>query len=162
MPWRLRAPRVSVAICERRILLVAKRVTKGNLWGFIQSRPYASVADIRRLFFMDVEGAAPVPTSEGTCYIGLPPDTAELIAQLCREGRIGLDLNLNVKARVVQGVFPVRLPAHRSAAGGDGAAGADRKRRRRRRQRPGEDGVEMPGAGAPGVSDAVTAEAFVE
>jgi hypothetical protein len=138
---------------------VAKRVTKGNLWGFIQSRPYASVADIRRLFFMDVDGAAPVPTSEGTCYIGLPPDTAELIAQLCREGRIGLDLNLNVKARVVQGVFPVRLPVRRAGASGDGAVGADRKRRRRRRRRPDEDGGAVPASDA---SDAGTAEAFAE
>jgi len=140
---------------------VAKRITKGNLWGFIQSRPYASVADIRRLFFMDVDGAAPVPTSEGTCYIGLPPDAAELIAQLCREGRIGLDLNLNVKARVVQGVFPVRLPSHRGA-GADGASGADRKKRRRRRRREDEDGAETSGAGANGGREPVTAEAYAE
>ena len=138
---------------------MAKRITKGNLWGFIQSRPYASVADIRRLFFMDVDGAAAVPTSEGTCYIGLPPEAAELIAQLCREGRIGLDLNLNVKARVVQGVFPARLPAYRAAAVGDGAPGADRKKRRRRRRRTDEDGAEPPGVAASGASQPITAEA---
>ncbi|MGH2368807.1 MAG: hypothetical protein ACRDI2_11475, partial [Chloroflexota bacterium] len=59
-----------------------KRVTKGNLWGFIQSRPYASVADIRRLFVMEVDGAAALPTSEGACYIGLPREAADLIRQL--------------------------------------------------------------------------------
>ena len=87
---------------------MAKRVTKGNLWGFIQSRPYASVADIRRLFMMDVDGAAAVPTNEGAYYIGLPQDTADIIRQLWQEGRIILDLNPDVKARVVQGVYPAR------------------------------------------------------
>ena len=93
---------------------MAKRITKGNLWGFIQSRTYASVADMRRLFMMDVEGAAAISTGEGTCYIGLPPEAADMVGQLSREGRIALDLNLNVKARVVQGVFPVRMAARRA------------------------------------------------
>ena len=116
---------------------MAKRVTKGNLWGFIQSRSYASVADMRRLFMMDVDGAAAIPTSEGTCYIGLPPEAAEMVGQLSREGRIALDLNLNVKARVVQGVFPVRAPAQRQASGEGGAA----KKRKRRRRLGGDAGM---------------------
>ena len=85
---------------------------------------------MRRLFMMDVEGAAAIPTSEGICYIGLPPEAAEMVGQLSREGRIALDLNLNVKARVVQGVFPMRLPAPRQSSG-DGGAAKSRKRRRR-------------------------------
>ena len=108
---------------------MAKRITKGNLWGFIQSRSYASVADMRRLFMMDVDGAAAVPTSEGICFIGLPPEAADMVGQLSREGRIGLDLNLNVKARVVQGVYPVRMPAPRHASA---EGGAPKKRKRRR------------------------------
>lgn len=128
-----------------------KRITKGNLWGFIQSRPYASVADIRRLFTMDVDGAAPFRTNEGTTYVGLSPEAAELIRQLWQEGRVALDLNPNVKARVVQGVYPARLPSPRHAAPsrpGDsgnamsgsnaGGAGAEGQRRRRRRKRSGE------------------------
>ena len=109
---------------------MAKRVTKGNLWGFIQSRAYASVADVRRMFSMEVDGASAIPTSEGTCYIGLPPEAADLVGQLSREGRIALDLNLNVKARVVQGIYPTRLPPPRQPSA-DG--GASKKRRRRRK-----------------------------
>ena len=118
-----------------------KRVTKGNLWGFIQSRPYASVADIRRLFTMEVDGAAPIPTSEGTCYIGLPVDVAEIVRQLCHEGRVALDLNPNVKARVVQGIYPARIPLHRQQppgmdlGRGDGVESAGSAKRRRRRKR---------------------------
>jgi hypothetical protein len=140
---------------------VAKRITKGNLWGFIQSRPYASVADIRRLFAIEVEGAVPVSTTEGTCFIGLSQDGADLIRQLWHEGRIVLDLNPNVKARVVQGVYPARAtfgrqpagqgvaPAGRAragVAGGTATAGetadaaSSKKRRRRRRRRSPDDG----------------------
>jgi hypothetical protein len=151
---------------------VAKRITKGNLWGFIQSRPYASVADIRRLFSIEVDGAATVTTAEGTCFVGLPQDTADLIRQLWQEGRIALDLNPDVKARVIQGVYPARVPlgrqpARRAAAldvapgaasaqdeqdGQDGqqARGAGRNRRRRRKRR-GTGGSAAAGA-APGGS----------
>jgi hypothetical protein len=96
---------------------VAKRVTKGNLWGFIQSRPYVSMADIRRLFTMDVDGAASLATNEGPYYIGLPQEAADFIRQLWQEGRIILDLNPDVKARVVQGVYPARVPVNRAAPG---------------------------------------------
>ena len=142
---------------------MAKRITKGNLWGYIQSRPYASISDIRRLFTMDVDGAAAIRSSEGTCYIGLPQDAADVVGQLWHEGRVGLDLNPNIKARVVQGIYPARPPvqrysgAHQNARSGDAAAnpGQDgqgsqesqdgtRKRRRRRKQAAGS------GAGAGG------------
>ena len=79
---------------------------------------------------MEVDGASAISTSEGTCYIGLPPEAADLVGQLSREGRIALDLNLNVKARVVQGVFPVRVAAPRQSSAEGGAA---KKRKRRRR-----------------------------
>jgi hypothetical protein len=94
---------------------VPKRITKGNLWGFIQSRPYASVADMRRLFTMDVDGAAIMPTAEGTYFIGLPQDAADLIGQLWHEGRIVLDTNPDVKALVVQGVYPARVMTGRQS-----------------------------------------------
>ena len=129
---------------------MAKRITKGNLWGFIQSRAYASVADVRRMFSMEVEGASAIPTSEGTCYIGLPPDAAELVGQLSREGRVGLDLNLNVKARVVQGLYPARLPAQRQPSS-DGASSKKRRRRRRPMDEPGERAA---AAAAPAAAEA--------
>ncbi|MBI3973914.1 MAG: hypothetical protein HY332_21765 [Chloroflexi bacterium] len=102
---------------------MAKRVTKGNLWGYIQSRPYASVADIRRLFMMDVEDAAIVPTSEGNYYIGLPQPAADLVRQLWQEGRIILDVNPDLKARVVQGIYAAHAPQGRQPAA-SGAATA--------------------------------------
>jgi hypothetical protein len=138
---------------------VAKRITKGNLWGYIQSRPYSAVSDIRRLFTMDVDGAATIPSNEGTCYIGLPQDAADIVGQLWQEGRIALDLNPNVKARVVQGVYPARAPVLRHGSGqGSGrsatavhgqppgaAEEGGRKRRRRRKRAAGEAAGADPG-----------------
>src|SRR5438045_8202129 len=89
-------------------LYVTKRVTKGNLWGFIQSRPYASVADIRRLFTVGIDDASMLSTSEGTYFIGLSQEAADLIGQLWHEGRIVFDTNPDVKAPVVQGIYPAR------------------------------------------------------
>ncbi len=128
-------------------------MTKGNLWGFIQSRPYATIADIRRLFQLEVEGVAPVVTSEGTYYVGLPPEAASLMRQLWQEGRIVFDVNLDVKGKVVQGVYPARVPLARQTTGKGASAraggpepgqpdataaaqpaGGKRRRRRRRRR----------------------------
>jgi hypothetical protein len=120
---------------------VAKKVTKGNLWGFIQSRPYASVADIRRTFALDVETASPVRTSEGTYFIGLPQEAAALILQLWNEGRIVLDVNPDVKANVVQGLYPARPLLARQAAAAGGAEPAARTA-------PAGQPVGVPGAGA--------------
>lgn len=129
---------------------MAKRITKGNLWGYIQSRPYASVSDIRRLFMMDIDGAATIPSNEGTCYIGLPQDAADIVGLLWQEGRIALDLNPNLKARVVQGIYPARVSLQRhqgtsqATRSSGGRAQTDtssepegqssRKRRRRRKK----------------------------
>jgi hypothetical protein len=123
---------------------VAKRVTKGNLWGFIQSRPYVSMADIRRLFLMDVESAAPLVTNEGAYYVGLPLEAADLIRQLWLEGRIILDLNPDVKARVVQGVYPARVPAGRHGGRPGGAAGGTGGRERAA-ERPATAATGAPG-----------------
>ena len=125
-------------------LAVAKRVTKGNLWGFIQSRPYASVADIRRLFTTGVDDAAMLSTSEGTYFIGLPQEAADLIAQLWREGRIVLDTNPDVKALVVQGVYPARVMLGRQPA----AQGSRQSRSSQPGQRTSTVRPPLPASGA--------------
>ena len=109
------------------------------------------------MFSMEVDGATAIRTSEGTCYIGLPPEAADLVGQLSREGRIALDLNLNVKAHVVQGIYPVRLPAQRQPAS-DGAT----SKKRRRRRRPGDEPATAPAAGAAAAAAAHAAHAAAE
>lgn len=137
-----------------------KRITKGNLWGLIQSRPYTLVSDVRRAFALQAEDAVAVATPEGRAYVGLPQVAADLVRQLYLEGRVILDLHPEVRGRVVAGLFPARPPIVRQratpalaaavpypgpAAGqpeSGRSAGPSRQRRRRRRtasagERPG-------------------------
>ena len=48
-------------------------------------------------------------TTEGTYYIGLPPEAAAMVGQLWQEGRIVFDCNQDVRVMVVQGLSPVRV-----------------------------------------------------
>ena len=113
---------------------MAKNVTKGNLWGYIQSRPYASVADIRRQFSLESEAAIPLQTMHGVVYIGLPSRGAQFLRQLSREGRIALDFLPDVRGRVVVGVYAIHTPSRKAASGGPMKGKSTRKRNRRSRR----------------------------
>ncbi len=113
---------------------MAKNVTKGNLWGYIQSRPYASVADIRRQFSLESEAAIPLQTLHGVVYIGLPSHGAQFIRQLLREGRIALDFLPDVRGRVVTGVYAIQPPSRKAAPAGQAKGETTRKRHRRSRR----------------------------
>ena len=113
---------------------MAKNVTKGNLWGYIQSRPYASVADIRRQFNLESEAAIPLRTTHGVVYIGLPNRGAQFLRQLQREGRIVLDFLPDVRGRVVTGVYAIQAPSRKGTPGGPAKGKGTRKRKRRARR----------------------------
>ena len=115
---------------------MAKAISKGNLWGFIQSRPYATVADVRRQFELDTDEATPIHLSPGIAYIGLPSQGASVVRQLVREGRIALEYLPDVRGRVVIGLYavhmPPRPPASRRAQSASGQTGQRRQRRGQR------------------------------
>ncbi|HAH14579.1 MAG: hypothetical protein EBQ56_06825 [Proteobacteria bacterium] len=89
--------------------MITKRVTKGNIWGVVQSRLYVPISDLRRMFNLPTDDVAPMTTTEGTYYIGLPPEAAAMVGQLWQEGRIVFDCNQDVRVMVVQGLSPVRV-----------------------------------------------------
>ena len=127
---------------------MAKNVTKGNLWGYIQSRPYASVADIRRQFSLESEAAIPLRTAHGVVYIGLPSRGAQFLRQLLREGRIALDFLPDVRGRVVTGVYAIQTPNRKATSGGPAKSKNARKRSR---------GTRRGGRAAPAVPPAAAA-----
>ena len=88
---------------------MAKKLSKGSLLGFLRSRPYVSVADIRRRFLLETDDATPLRGPEGYVYIGLPPSAAETVRQLWSEGKIGLHFSPNIRARSVEGLYATRL-----------------------------------------------------
>lgn len=87
-----------------------KRPSTSSLRRFITSRPYATVADIRRRFGLDDPDAVTHVRRNGTsAYVGLPEREAMKLQDLWERGEVGLELSVEVHAPVVVGVYPMRI-----------------------------------------------------
>jgi hypothetical protein len=85
-----------------------KRLSKSSLLWFIRSRSYVSIPDIRRRFNLDErEEISPFVSAQGRIYVGLPTDATRALGDLVREGRIGLELQPGLMAKVAVGVYVV-------------------------------------------------------
>jgi hypothetical protein len=85
-----------------------KRLSKSSLLWFIRSRSYVSIPDIRRRFNLDEqEEISPFVSVQGRIYVGLPSDATRALGDLVREGRIGLELQPGLMAKVAIGVYVV-------------------------------------------------------
>jgi hypothetical protein len=92
------------------------------LW-FIRSRSYVSIPDVRRRFNLDEgEEVSPFVTQQGRVYVGLPSDATRALGDLVREGRIGLELQPGLMAKVAVGVYV--MPQARDRVG-PGSTGGD-------------------------------------
>jgi hypothetical protein len=91
-----------------------KRLSKSSLLWFIRSRSYASIPDIRRRFNLDEpDVVSPFVTAQGRIYVGLPSDATRALGDLVREGRIGVELEPGLMAKVAVGVYVVPAPHDR-------------------------------------------------
>lgn len=102
------------AAVDKQSSVVKKRLSKSSLNWFIRTRSYVTVPDLRRRF--NIDGGDEVVAMEGPggrAYIGLPQDAGQLVQDLWREGKIGLDLALDVHARSVTGLYTVPNRADR-------------------------------------------------
>jgi hypothetical protein len=106
-----------------------KRLSKSSLLWFIRSRSYVSIPDIRRRFNLDDrEEVSPFVSPQGRIYVGLPSDATRALGDLVREGRIGLELQPGLMAKVAVGVYVVPQARDRfshPAASIDGVAQLD-------------------------------------
>ena len=87
-----------------------KRPSTSSLRRYLTSRPYLTVADIRRRFGLDPEAMSLVCRDGASAYIGLPEREATKLQDLWQRDEIGLELSVEVRAPVVVGVYPMRLP----------------------------------------------------
>lgn len=108
---------------------MAKKLNKSSLLWFIRSRPYTTVAELRRRFTLESEDVFPIKLPPGAVYVGLPEKPAGLLAQLVAEGRVGVELSTEVHAPIVDGVFPMdlrefreRIAAERGSRNGEHGA----------------------------------------
>lgn len=88
----------------------SKRPSTSSLRRFITSRPYVPVAEIRRRFGIDDPDCICSLVRNGeTAFVGLPEREALKIQDLWLRGEIGLELSVEVRARVVVGIYPMRI-----------------------------------------------------
>ena len=85
--------------------------TAAQLRRFIKSRPYVPLHELRRRFELNGEAddVRRVAAADGThYYVGLPEREAELLAQLVRDGDVGVELSRDPRVPIVVGVFAMR------------------------------------------------------
>jgi hypothetical protein len=87
-----------------------KRPSTSSLRRFIASRPYVTVAEIRRRFALDDPDAVTHVARNGTsAYIGLPEREALKLQELWNRDEVGMELSVEVRAPVVVGIYPMRI-----------------------------------------------------
>lgn len=84
--------------------------TAAQLRRFIKSRPYVPMHELRRRFELNGEcdEVTAMETPAGRCYIGLPEREGRFMADLVRQGEVGIELGHDPEVAIVVGVFPMR------------------------------------------------------
>lgn len=87
-----------------------KRPSTSSLRRFITSRPYVTVAELRRRFGLDDPDAMAHLHRNGTsAWIGLPEREASKLEELWQRDELGMELSVEVRAPVVVGIYPMRI-----------------------------------------------------
>jgi hypothetical protein len=84
--------------------------TAAQLRRFIKSRPYVPMHELRRRFELngDCDDVVGIETPDGRCFIGLPERESRFMADLVRQGEVGLELGHDPETPIVVGVYPMR------------------------------------------------------
>jgi hypothetical protein len=103
-----------------------KRPSTSSLRRFIASRPYVTIAELRRRFVLDDPDAISRLERNGTvAWVGLPEREASKIQDLWHQDEVGLELSVEVRAPVVVGVYPMRISRYLADGfGANGTSGA--------------------------------------
>jgi len=87
-----------------------KRPSTSSLRRFITSRPYVTIAELRRRFGLDdPDGIGHLERNGTRAWIGLPQREAAKIQDLWQRDEVGLELSVEVRAPVVVGIYPMRI-----------------------------------------------------
>jgi hypothetical protein len=86
-----------------------KRPSTSSLRRYLTSRPYLSVADIRRRFGLEADAMSHIARNGTAAYIGLPEREALKLQDLWQRDEVGVELSVEVNAPVVVGIYPMRI-----------------------------------------------------
>ncbi|HET7636165.1 MAG TPA: hypothetical protein VFK93_00635 [Candidatus Limnocylindria bacterium] len=90
-------------------MTASKRPSTSSLRRFITTRPYVTIAELRRRFFLDCDGVTRIERGGSMAYVGLPDREALKLQDLWQRDEIGLELSVEVRAPVVVGIYPMRI-----------------------------------------------------
>ncbi len=84
--------------------------TSAQIRRFIKSRPYVPMHELRRRFELNggADDVTAIPTPDGLVYLGLPHRESHFIADLVRQGDVGLELCNDPYTPMVMGLFAIR------------------------------------------------------
>lgn len=84
--------------------------TQAQLRRFIKSRPYVPMHELRRRFEVNgqPDDVTPISGPDGIIYVGLPRRESIFMAELLRQGDIGVELCRDPAVPIVIGVFAIR------------------------------------------------------
>ncbi|HWH23958.1 MAG TPA: hypothetical protein VNW68_03585 [Candidatus Limnocylindria bacterium] len=85
--------------------------TAAQLRRFIKSRAYVPLHELRRRFELngDLDEVCQIDGPDGArIFVGLPPRESKFLADLARDGDIGLELSNDPRSPIVVGVYPIR------------------------------------------------------
>lgn len=99
----------------------SKRPSTSSLRRFITSRPFVTVAELRRRFGLDEPDAMVLLRRNGTsAWIGLPDREAAKLQDLWDRNELGIEMSVEVRAPVVVGVYPMRIARYVMESNGGG------------------------------------------
>jgi hypothetical protein len=89
---------------------VAHGCTQAQLRRFIKSRPYVPMHELRRRFELNgvADDVSPIRVADGIVYVGLGARESDFIADLVRQGDIGVELCHDPPVPMVVGVYAMR------------------------------------------------------
>lgn len=84
--------------------------TQAQLRRFIKSRPYVPMHELRRRFELNgqADDVSPMQGPDGVLYVGLPGRESRFMAELLRQGDIGVELCRDPSVPIVVGVFAIK------------------------------------------------------
>jgi hypothetical protein len=90
-------------------MTASKRPSTSSLRRFITTRPYVTIAELRRRFCLECEDVSRVERPGDFAFIGLPEREASKLQDLWQHDEVGLELSVEVRAPVVVGIYPMRI-----------------------------------------------------
>lgn len=85
----------------------AKRINSGKLFWYLRTKSYVPVPELRRRFEIGPDEMGTIQDGAQKMYIGLPQEVADVVANLRRQSKIGLECSADFTMPVVIGIYPL-------------------------------------------------------